>query len=142
VRLVLRLEQRISTGESAAGDQILARLDRAVTSGTVLLPKGTRVLGRIRRLEQHYSSPPSILVGLQFLEVEAKDGGVMFNAHLTGPQATSDLMIVGRNGPEIELGSAGLNIEDDGTSTGVGTFRVPGKNLRLQRGFRMLWETH
>jgi hypothetical protein len=45
------------------------------------------------------------------------------------------------NIPEVLHGAEGLDIEDDGTSTGVGSFRVRGKELRLQRGFRTLWKT-
>jgi hypothetical protein len=141
VVLVLRLERPILIGESAAGDQVVARLDKAVTSDSVLLPKGTRVLGRIRRLEQHLSSPASILVGLQFFAAEVPDGLIMFSARLTGPRATPDVIQVLNNRLEIVRGAAGLDIENDGTMTGVGSFRVPGKELRVERGFRTLWKT-
>src|SRR6185369_6182224 len=141
IRLFLRLDEPISIGESAAGDQIVATLEKAVTSGAVVLPKGTRVLGRIRRLEQHFRSPGSILVGLQFFAAEAADGRITFSARLTGPRGTPDVIRVLNNKPQIEHGAAGLDIEDDGTGTGVGIFRVPGKSLRLQRGFSTLWKT-
>jgi hypothetical protein len=36
---------------------------------------------------------------------------------------------------------AGLDIEDDGTRTGVGSFRVSGKKPRVDRGFRTVWKT-
>jgi hypothetical protein len=42
---------------------------------------------------------------------------------------------------EIVHGAPGLDIEDDGASTGVGSFRVLAKELNLQRGFRTLWKT-
>jgi hypothetical protein len=141
VSLVLRLDQPISIGESAAGDPIVAILDKAVTKGSVALPKGTRVLGRIRRLEQYFSPSASILVGLQFFAAEAPGGRITFSARLTGPQASPDVTRVVNNKPEIQLGLEGLDIEDDGTGTGVGRFRVPGKKLRLQRGFRTFWRT-
>jgi hypothetical protein len=141
IALALRLEQPISIGESAAGDPIVARLDKAVTSAGVALPKGTRVLGRIRRLEQHFISPASILVGLQFFAAEGPAGRITLNARLTGPRARPDVTRVVNGKVEIEPGAAGVDIEDDGESTGVGSFRVPGKELRLQRGFRTLWKT-
>jgi hypothetical protein len=137
----LRLEQPISIGESAAGDQIAARLDKAVTAGAVLLPRGTRVLGRIRRLEQHFGSPASILVGLQFFAAETPEGRIPFSARLTGPRGIPDEIRAVRDRLEIVHGLEGLDIEDDGASTGVGRFRVSGKDLRLQRGFRTLWKT-
>lgn len=141
VVLVLRLERPIPVGDSAAGDQIVARLDNAVNSPGILLPKGTRVLGRIRRLEQHLSSPSSTLVGLQFFAAEAPDGPVLFSARLIGPRSTPGVTRVVNNQLEIQPGVAGLNIEDDGTRTGVGIFGIPGKELRVERGLRMLWKT-
>ena len=139
--LVLRLEQPISVSESAAGDQIMARLDKVVNDGSIVLPKGTRILGRIRRLEQHLSSPAWILVGLQFFAVETPDGLITFSARLTGPRATPDTMQVVNNRFESLPGAAGLDIQDDGIRTGVGSFRVPGKELRVGRGLRTIWKT-
>jgi hypothetical protein len=128
VVLALRLEQPISAGESMAGDQIVARLDKPVTAGSALLPKGTRVLGRIRRLEQQLGSPPSILVGLQFFAAEVPGGLITFSARLTGPRATQEVTQRVFNTLETVPGAAGLDIEEDGTRTGVGSFRVLGKN--------------
>jgi len=143
VTLALRLEEPISTRESAAGDQIVALLDKAATTSSVPLPKGTRVLGRIRRLEQHFGKNVSTLIGLQFFAAETPNGRGTFSARLTGPRATPDVVKnAGLDGTqEIVRGEAGLEIEDDGASTGVGSFRVRGKELHLPRGFRMLWKT-
>jgi hypothetical protein len=141
VVLVLRLEQPISVAESAAGDPIEARLDKAVNAGGVVLPKGTRVRGRIRRLEQHLNSPASILVGLQFFAAETPDGLIPFSARLTGPRATPTVTHMVYSRLETVPGAVGLNIEDDGTKTGVGSFRVPGQKLRIDRDFRTVWKT-
>jgi hypothetical protein len=124
-----------------AGDQISARLDKAVHAGGASLPKGTRVFGRIGRLEQHLSSPASILVGLQFFAAEAPDGLVAFNARLTGPRASPDVIKVVNNKIESVPGTVGLNIEEDGRRPGLGSFRVRGKELRVERGFRTVWKT-
>jgi hypothetical protein len=112
-----------------------------VTSGAMLLPKGTRILGRIRRLEQHFTSPASILVGLQFFAAELPDGRIKFSARLTGPRATPDVIRYVRERQEIERGAPGLDIEDDEAAAGIGRFRVQGKEHRLQRGFRTYWKT-
>ncbi len=141
VVLVLRLEQPISISESAAGDPIEARLDKPVNAGGVLLPKGTRVLGRIRRLEQHLNSPPWILVGLQFFAAETPEGLITFSARLTGPRSTPEVTQMVNSRLEIMPGAVGLDIQDDGTRTGVGSFRVPGKELRVGRGLRTIWKT-
>jgi hypothetical protein len=141
VELALRLEEPISITKSMAGDQIAARLDKAVNAGGMLLPKGTRVLGRIGRLEQHLSSPPSILIGLQFFAAETPDGLVVFSARLTGPRASPDVIKVVNNKMESVPGTVGLNIEEDGRRPGLRSFRVRGKELRVERGFRTVWKT-
>jgi hypothetical protein len=138
---VLRMERPILIGESAAGDPIEARLDKAVTAGAILLPKGTRVLGRIRRLEQHLRPTASIQVGLEFFAAETPDGLVSFRARLTGPRGTPDVTRFVNNRWEAIPGAAGLDIEEDGAKTGVGSFRVAGKELRIERGFRTVWKT-
>jgi hypothetical protein len=141
IALVVRLEQPVSIGESAAGDELVARLDKAVNSGSVSLPKGTPVLGRIRHLEEHFSSPPSNLIGFQFFAAQPPGGRITFSARLTGPRATEAVVRDMGDRLEVDNGSAGLDIENDGRSTGVGTFRVPGKTRNLPRGFRTVWET-
>jgi hypothetical protein len=141
VVLILRLVQPISIAESAAGDPIAARLDKPVNAGGVSLPKGTRVLGRLRRLEQHFNSPPWILVGLQFFAAETPDGLISFSARLTGPRATPEVTQMVYSRLEIVPGAVGLDIEDDGTRTGVGSFRVIGRELRFARGLRTIWKT-
>ena len=141
VELALRLERPIAIRESAAGDPIVARLDSAVSSGGIMLPKGTRVLGRVRRLEQHLSSTPWTLVGLQFFGAEAPDGLVLFGARLVGPRSTPDVIRMVNNRWEIQPGKAGLHIEDGGATTGVGLFRLPGRAPQVERGLRMLWKT-
>jgi hypothetical protein len=143
VGLQLRLEQPITIAESAAGDEIVARLDKAVRSGSILLPKGTPVLGRIRRLEQHFSPSPSYLIALEFFTAELPVGQITFSARLTGPVATPQTVVVRDFTGQTELrpGTDGLEIEEDGARTGVGRFRVRRKDIHIPRGFRTFWIT-
>ena len=141
LKLTLNLEQPIVMGESAAGDQLVARLEKAVTAGGVSLPKGTLVLGRIRRLAQYFKPNASTLVGFEFFAAEPPSGRVTLSARLIGPRAVEhEVKLVG-DSMQVAAGVAGLDIEDDGASTGVGIFRMHGKNPHLPRGFRTLWET-
>jgi hypothetical protein len=141
VALAIRLERPISIRESAVGDELVARLDKAETAGGVSLAKGTPVLGRIRRLEQHLSSPALNLIGLEFFALQLSGGRVPFSARLIGPRATRDEVKTVGNRLEIVPGTPGLDIEDDGTSTGIGSFRLQGKDVFLPPGFRTSWET-
>jgi hypothetical protein len=141
LKLSLLLDQAISTADSAAGDEIVALLEAQVVSGGVPLAKGTRVLGRIRRLEQYLSPIPYYVVGLQFFAAETPAGRIPFNARLTGPLPTPDRVSNPGATPRYEPGAKGLDIEDSGLLTGIGTFLVKDKNLSLPRGFRTQWET-
>jgi hypothetical protein len=142
IQIVVRTDHPISIAESTAGDQITGRLDKAVNATGLLLPKGTRVLGRIRRLEQYFVPEVSTLVGLELFAAETGDARIRLTAHLTGPRATPDSYQPSGRLPTIQRGVAGLNIEDEGASTGVGIFRVSGKELNLPRGLRTIWVTH
>jgi hypothetical protein len=140
--LRLKLNEPITIEESAAGDQIVARLDNAVKSGDVHLAKGTKVLGRIRRLEQHSQPHKTFtIVGLEFYAAETSDGLVRFKARLTGPESTRVATASMTGGTTYSSGGEGLDIADDGRGTGVGRFRISGKAPRLQRGFLTVWET-
>ena len=147
VTLALKMDGPITMEESAAGDEIVAVLDKPVKSGDILLAKGARVLGRIRRLERYsrarqFGSPGAVtMVALEFYAVDSREGLIRFKARLTGPVAMATERISRLRGPEFTTGEEGLDIVDDGASSGVGRFRVPGKNLRLARGFRTLWKT-
>jgi len=83
----------------------------------------------------------SILVALELFAADTPRGRVTLSARLTGPRGTPDRFNMGPNQPSLVRGVAGLDIEDDGTGTGVGSFRVPGRDLQLPRGFRTVWET-
>src|SRR5262249_40012500 len=139
--LELRLTQSISDRASVAGDSVAARLDKAVKVGDMSLPKGAQVLGRIRRLEQRFAKPASTLVGFEFFAVETTSGLTEFKAILVGPSRTPH--VVRTVGDELEIlhGNEGVDVEDDGTTSGVGSFRMRGTTLDLPRGFRTVWKT-
>jgi hypothetical protein len=46
------------------------------------------------------------------------------------------------NVPEFSDEKAGIEILDDGADSGVGRFRVSGKNIHLDRGFLTIWKTN
>lgn len=140
--LMLKLDWPITSEESAAGDEITAVLDKPVKSGDVRLEKGTRVLGRIRRLEQHSKTQrPVTMVALEFYAIDSPNGRMKIKARLTGPKGVPTETVNTLNGPQFTSGTEGLDIVDDGAGSGVGRFQVPGKNLHLGRGFRTVWKT-
>jgi hypothetical protein len=140
--LTLKLDRPITTEDSAAGDEITAVLDKPVKSGDIRLEKGARVLGRIRRLEQHSKTrEPMTMVAMEFYAVDAPQGRIRIKVRLTGPVAVPGQALETPAGLQFSPGTVGLDIVDAGASTGVGRFQVPGKNLHLARGFRTVWKT-
>ena len=66
IYLNLKLETRITFDQSAVGDPVSARLDRAFRATGISVPKGTLVSGHIRRIEERYQPEKHYLVGLDF----------------------------------------------------------------------------
>jgi hypothetical protein len=142
VTLVLKLSEPVTAESSAAGDPVVAVLDKSVRAGEIRLPKGTQVLGRIRRLERHSQSrQESTEVAMEFFAAEAPEGRIHFKVRLTGPESTPGTVKNTLAGAEFVSGTDGLEIMDDGAGSGVGRFRVSGKNVRLERGFLTIWKT-
>ena len=73
--------------------------------------------------------------------LETTSGRAEFRAILLGPSRTPDIVRTIGDAREIVPGNDGLEIEDDGTASGVGSFRVRGTKLNLPRGFRTVWKT-
>ncbi len=143
--LDLKLESPIVFGSSAVGDPVTARLERAVKTGGVALPKGAIVTGRILRLEQVYQPDQHVVVGLEFSSAAAGPVRAAFKTQLTGPRLTVRQLLDSRfygsapvsAGVEIK----GLDIDDSGADKGMGLFRLWRNKLRVDRGERMTWKT-
>jgi hypothetical protein len=148
ISMELKLETPITFEESAVGDPITARLDRAIKESGVSIPKGATVSGRIRGLEQYFEPEKYFLVSMEFSSLTFGDNRARFRALLLGPRlqgqkrldssgmaAESDVATPGA--PHSEAG--GFDI--DPSSPSPGAFRVWGGRLRLSRGLRMIWQT-
>jgi hypothetical protein len=144
----LKLETPITFEESAVGDPITARLDRAIKASGVSIPKGATVSGRIRGLEQYFEPEKYFLVSLEFSSLTFGDKRAQFRALLLGPRlqgprrldssgmaAESDVSTPGA--PHSEPGG----FDFDPSSPSPGAFRVWGGRLHLSQGLRMIWQT-
>jgi len=147
VSLDLKLETPITFDESAVGDPITARLDRATNSSGGSIPKGAKVSGRILGLEQYFEPEKSFLVILEFSSLTFGDKRALFRAELTGPRLREDrhletdgtATLTGMSAPATPSTPSGLDIED--SAPGTGAFRVHEGRLHLGRGLRMIWKT-
>jgi len=114
-----------------------------VHKGKVVVPDGSLVHGRIRRLE-HYEDRDVFGVGLELTDVEVRGEWLPFYA---------DLLRVDKD-PRIQLElsrrvlvprRSGVEVADEAITLlelpGVASFFVKGDNFTLSAGFRLVWRT-
>jgi hypothetical protein len=127
VLLTTRLETVLDSNIAARGDRVRARVETDVKyHGSVLVPQGTIVTGRIRTFDR-YISAHYFLVALEFYRFELPRGPVRFFAEMlkiTPPPGGAHLAVVSK--PELP---------------GVATFSIRGDAVLLPPGTRMFWKT-
>jgi len=143
LRIAVQLTTSISD-QDTVGTLIEGRISEDVLrKGRILIPNGSVVRGRIRRLER-YQGGGSFIVGLEFTEVEVRGGSLPFYA---------DLLRIDKN-PRIQptlservlVGdTAGVQVREETVTLpelpGVASFFVSGAAFTLPRGFSMVWRT-
>jgi hypothetical protein len=159
----IQLEAPIDSKTATEGDPIVARSQADVKwKNQILLPKGSVVRGRIRRLESYDHPRPYYIVGLEFTEIEVGDKRYFFAGRLEQfdpiPGISSNITDVRKH---TSLESTGPNIYVDGQQTvsgasgsiltetqiietrdlpGVGTVFIDGTSFRIDK-FHMQWRT-
>jgi hypothetical protein len=152
LRLSLELDESINEGTTSEGDLIAAHLTQdAVWKKKVLVPKGTIVKGRLRRLEKYARPRPHYIVGFEFSEMELEGKRASFTCFLTkiGGAAPATSLVTSRQTTQSYDTAAGREIRTQtsfqeilsGEIPGVGTFVIEGSRLRLEKGLRMEWRT-
>ena len=140
--------------DSTVGTLLEGRVTADVDyKGKTLVPAGSPVHGRIRRLEHSAEFGGYFTVGLEFTEVETPDAALRFYADLQTASGapglewtmstgtTSDTP--GMQGPRTTLPGTKLVRETLHTSNlpGVGSFFLRGSKFGLPAGFKMQWKT-
>ena len=148
--IAVNLSSQISR-DTAVGTLIEGVVDGNVTvKRDVVVPAGSRVRGRIRRLERYTDPFPYFVVGLEFTEVEVQGIRRLFYADLvsiepvpgverflTTIETTTEAMRP-FGGGSTRLHSERLSLYN---LPGVATFFLKGGRLELPRGFRTEWKT-
>jgi hypothetical protein len=114
--------------------------------GRIIIPSGSVVRGRIRRLERYQESGSGeFIVGLEFTEVEASSGSLRFYADLlrtdraTGVRPTlSERVLVHDRGAGYRTKDMIVTLPE---LPGVASFFVSGMTFTIPSGFRMVWRT-
>jgi hypothetical protein len=132
------------TDRDAVGRLIEARVSGdVVRKGKIVVPHGSLVRGRIRRLER-YQEGGEYVVGLEFTEVELNGGSMRFYADLIrmdrtpGIRASLNELVVVRTGGGYQTTSQTVTLPE---LPGVASFFVSGKTFTIPSGFHMIWRT-
>jgi hypothetical protein len=145
--LDMKLETPISFEQSAVGDAITARLQRAVRASGIQLPKGTLLNGRIGRLEEQFVPERHYVVGLEFTTIRMDGGEFRFHARLTGPALRYDRRpesVTGFGDPLLMppiWDAKGLEIDNSDPTSRLGVFSVRVPKLNITSGLHMIWQT-
>jgi hypothetical protein len=152
VALSAPLDDRAAVGSLIQGKV----LGSVVQEGKVLVPDGSLVSGRIRRLERYSDAGDYFIVALEFTGVETPGGNLRFYADLQDVDRSDgvEMLLVNTTGPqrgEFRPGGRDLgSITFDKTLNqritthevpGVGTFFVRGSSFSLPPGFKTVWKT-
>jgi hypothetical protein len=133
------------TDKDSVGTLIQAKISGdVIRKNKIVVPDGSPVRGRIRRLER-YQTGNEFIVGLEFSEVEVGGVSLRFYADLVRtdrtpgirPVLSSERLVVGSSGG-VQKMSETITLPD---LPGVAQFFVQGKTLSLPKGFRMVWRT-
>jgi hypothetical protein len=140
--IITRLSAPI-TLENAVGGLIEAAVSGNVPrKGKVLIPDGSPVRGRVRRMEWNDEKGGYYIVGLEFTEVDGAGVRYRFFADLQAlerlPGVEYTLVTDSTRGRQSAGSTEILTLP---AVPGVGLFFVRGHKLELPKGFRMNWKT-
>jgi hypothetical protein len=136
-RFSLELTAAIDSATAAAGDPFRARLAASLTDGhgKTIAPRGSRVEGRILRVQTFYGEKPEVILVLRPQSVSVR--GVEYPLAAVGDvsyAAEQQRPIVGKK-------KGALIILPYRSETTAGLFRFPGEHAVVKRGFVSRWRT-
>jgi hypothetical protein len=149
LQVVVKVSTRI-TDQTAVGALIEGKVDgNVLRKGRLLIPDGSPVRGRVRRLEWYEDKGGYYIVGLEFTDIEAAGTRYRFFAGLEDMDRLPGLRQTIRTSKQETYA-----LRNDSTTTvdsteilslpelpGVGSFFVQAPSLDLPPGFRMTWRT-
>jgi hypothetical protein len=150
----LRLESPINVKTASVGDSIVAVVDSDVKDGKrILIPKGARVSGRVRRLERRDSLPEYVLAGLEFSDVAAGEESWRFIARLQSIDTMDGIATEHRDRKEARIVNQPHGVGTGGTIetkisesfdtplAGVGYLYLSADTVNIPAGLHMRWKS-
>ncbi len=149
LHIVVKLSTRI-TDKTIVGALIEGVVEgNVLRKRSLLIPAGSPVRGRVRRMEWHDEKGGYFIVALEFTEIENAGTRYRFFADLEGTDGLPGLVQTIRtrhtststvlNGLTTDKSSEEILYLPD--LPGVGSFFVQSRRLDLPPGFRMTWKT-
>jgi hypothetical protein len=134
------------TDKDAVGEIIEAKVSGdVVLKRKIVIPNGSLVRGRIRRLERYREKKSAdFVVGLEFTEVEVSGGSLRFYADLLrmdklpGIRPSLSEQVLVRTSVGVEAKTQTITLPE---LLGVASFFVQGKTFAIPSGFRTVWRT-
>jgi hypothetical protein len=125
------------TDRDSVGNTIEARVSGdVVRKGKIIIPNGSVVRGRIRRLEQNQTDE-NFIVGLEFTDVEVNGGTLRFYADLLRMDRSPGIRPIPSEQVAFKSGETIILPE----LPGVASFFIHGATFVVPSGFRMVWRS-
>jgi hypothetical protein len=149
LQVAIRVSTRI-TENTAVGALIEGVVEgNVLRKRSVLIPDGSPVRGRVRRLERYEDQGGYFVVGLEFTDIETAGTRYRFFADLQDMDRLPGLRQSIRTSKQetyvLPNGGGGTLTSGESVTLpdlpGVGSFFVQARRLDLQTGFRMTWKT-
>ncbi|HEV3330038.1 MAG TPA: hypothetical protein VG096_03590 [Bryobacteraceae bacterium] len=148
LQIAVKLRSRLS-GDTAVGTLIEGVVADNVPAKHAVIPAGSPVRGRVRRMERYTEPFPYFIIGLEFTEVEVEGIRHLFYADLVEINRTPrvDLTLNIQDTATTETNAAGVLTRKSKESIllynlpGVATFFYRGAKLDLPQDFRTVWKT-
>jgi len=151
LRVPIKLKSPIDSAKAIVGDLVEGIIDGDLNDRQVLLvPKGSLITGRLRRMERYSDPSPYFLVGIEFDDIEFPG----HHAGFFGSFKSLESEVTGfswflsfassTKTPHVGGGisySTNRQTEHLPDVPGVGLFFMQGSAFRLPQGMRMVWQT-
>ncbi len=143
LRVPIRLKVRIDSAKAVAGDLVEGIIDADLNEHQrVLVPKGSLITGRLRRMEKYSDPSPYFLLSIEFDDIEfpahhARFFGSFKNLESEVPGFSWFLSYA----TSTSVYTVTRETEHLPAVPGVGTFFMQGQAFRLPQGMRMVWQT-
>jgi len=138
LRVPIKLKTQIDSAKAVVGDLVEGIIDADLNDRRVLLvPKGSLITGRLRRMEKYSDPSPYFLVGIEFDDIEFP----AHHARFFGTFKSLESEVSGFSWFVSFASSTRRETEHLPDVPGIGLFFMQGAAFQLPRGMRMVWQT-